>query len=83
MPLVAELNGIAVVIHFREHPPPHFHARYGDDEAQIGIDPVEVREGHLPRRQRRMVIEWARLHQADLAAAWEQAAARRPVGRIP
>jgi hypothetical protein len=32
------------------HPPPHFHARYGEFEATIDIETLDVLEGPLPRR---------------------------------
>ena len=37
------------------HHLPHFHAYYQDDVAVIGLDPVDVIAGGLPRRQRRLV----------------------------
>ena len=33
-----------------DHPPPHFHAIYGEHEAKIGIETLERIEGKLPRR---------------------------------
>jgi len=37
----------------------------------LGIDPVDLIAGGLPRRQRRLVEAWAELHQAELMADWE------------
>ena len=37
------------------HHLPHFHAYYQDDVAVVGLDPVEVIGGSLPRWQRRFV----------------------------
>jgi hypothetical protein len=34
------------------------------------IDPIELLNGHLPKRQQRLVEAWAELHQADLSADW-------------
>jgi hypothetical protein len=33
------------------HHSPHFHAYYQDETAIYGIDPIELIEGSLPRRQ--------------------------------
>lgn len=33
---------------FADHPPPHFHARYGGSEALMAIDSGEVIAGELP-----------------------------------
>ncbi len=42
-----------------DHPPPRFHARYGEFEATIGIETLEVIEGQLPGRALNLVREWA------------------------
>jgi len=36
------------------------------------INPVELIAGFLAKRQQRLVEAWAELHQAELAADWEQ-----------
>lgn len=58
-------------MYFDDHPPPHFHAIYGQYEAQLGINPIVVLQGNLPRRAESMVIEWAALHQQQLIANWQ------------
>lgn len=61
------------------HQLPHFHAYYQNDVAVIGLDPVELIDGELPRRQRRLVEAWAELHQSELIADW----ARLQAGQSP
>lgn len=56
----------------KEHPPPHFHAEYGDDEASIRIDTLECLAGELPPRALGLVLEWARFHQAELLENWQR-----------
>jgi DUF1365 family protein len=73
MPRLSEFYGIVIEMHHRDHSPPHFHATYGEYEALIGIDSIRVIEGNLPTRARRMVFEWAALHQEELAADWVRA----------
>jgi Domain of unknown function (DUF4160) len=63
---------------FADHPPPHFHARYGDDEALIVIETREVFAGDLPGRALRLVREWLEEHRAELVATWERASALQP-----
>jgi hypothetical protein len=58
-------------MYFNDHPPPHFHARYNEDEAVIAIEPPAVLEGTLPKRALGLVMEWAELHKAELLADWE------------
>ena len=57
------------------HPPPHFHARYGEHVAEIAIDAPVLIDGWLPPRALRLVLEWAREHQAELQANWNRARA--------
>jgi hypothetical protein len=37
-------------MYFNDHNPPHFHVRYEEFRAIVGIDPLELREGSLPPR---------------------------------
>ena len=30
--------GIVIAMYYSDHPPPHFHARYGDFEAVVNIE---------------------------------------------
>lgn len=53
------------------HPPPHFHAVYGEYVALFDINTLEVIEGDLPQRARKLVEEWATNYQAELKTIWE------------
>ncbi|HVV35246.1 MAG TPA: DUF4160 domain-containing protein [Acidimicrobiales bacterium] len=82
MPRISEFYGIAIYMYVaREHPPPHFHAVYGEFEASVGLDGVIV-AGKLPRRAAALVASWARLHADELAANWAKAMARQPLDTI-
>ena len=54
----------------KEHPPPHFHVYYGDYKATIDIRTCEVIQSNLPRKQTKLVLAWAELHQDELMADW-------------
>ena len=69
-------------MYYNDHAPPHFHAKYGDEEAAFRTDNGQVLEGAAGSRARRLVEEWWALHQAELAAAWERARARQELGKI-
>lgn len=56
---------------FDEHAPPHFHAEYGGDAAQVAIETLQVLAGGLPRRALALVLEWAALHRAELLEDWQ------------
>ncbi|MFM9957500.1 MAG: DUF4160 domain-containing protein [Phycisphaerales bacterium] len=45
MPKVSEFYGIAIYFYYREHPPPHFHARYQGDDAVFEIGSLAMTEG--------------------------------------
>ncbi|MGB3300421.1 MAG: DUF4160 domain-containing protein [Phormidesmis sp.] len=50
MPEIARFYGIIIKVFFGDHPPPHFHAVYGEHNALIGIESLEIIEGDLPTR---------------------------------
>jgi hypothetical protein len=75
VPRISAFYGIVVTMYWRDHPPPHFHAAYSGDVAEIAIDTLEVIDGWLPPRALRLVIEWAALHREDLLENWTRARA--------
>ncbi len=48
MPTISKFYGIVIQMYWNDHPPPHFHAVYAEDEAKIDIGTLEVIEGWLP-----------------------------------
>ncbi len=72
MPEIARFYGIIIKLFFSDHPPPHFHAVYGEYMGVFDINTLEQIEGDLPNRARKLVIEWAELHKAELAEIWEK-----------
>ncbi|HEY1340756.1 MAG TPA: DUF4160 domain-containing protein [Bryobacteraceae bacterium] len=50
MPTISAFYGIMIRMFFNDHPPPHFHARYGEFEATIEIATLNILEGTLPIR---------------------------------
>jgi hypothetical protein len=83
MPEISRFFGIVISMRFREHPPPHFHAEYGDDEALIDIQALVVIEGRLSSRSLGMVIEWASQHQAELMDLWSRAERHESLYKLP
>ncbi len=70
MPEITRFYGIVIKLFFGDHPPPHFHAVYGEYNALFSIDPIEMIEGDLPGRAKKMVLEWASLNQSGLLEIW-------------
>ncbi len=49
---------------------PHFHAIYGEYNALVNIESLEILEGDLPNRAEKLVLEWAALYQKELLSMW-------------
>jgi hypothetical protein len=82
MPEICRFFGIIISFNYRDHPPPHFHVRYGDQKAIIDIESLRLLEGSLSPRVRGMVIEWAAQHQSELMDNWDRARRCQPVNAI-
>jgi len=82
MPEISRFLGIVIRMYFFDHEPPHFHAAYGNAEAQIRIAPVGLLGGRLPARVLALVVEWATLHQAELLENWRRLHEDEPALRI-
>jgi hypothetical protein len=76
MPIIAMFYGIIIRLYLidnKQHNTPHFHAKYAEFEASIGIESGEILAGTLPRKQLRLVQAWIELHREELMADWELA----------
>jgi hypothetical protein len=82
MPEISRFYGMVIAMFYNDDAPPHFHVRYGEQKAVIGIDPIALLEGNLSRRAKALVIDWAKEHQAELMADWELARQQAPLNRI-
>ena len=82
MPTISYFYGIAIQMFWNDHAPPHFHALYGEDEAVITIETLEVSRGGLPRRARALVLEWADAHRPELMENWTLCRLRQTPRRI-
>lgn len=67
---------------FNEHPPPHFHAKYGEFEILVDIRNLSVMKGTFPSRALGMTIEWASLHQKELLKNWDNFRSFEPIKKI-
>jgi hypothetical protein len=79
VPRLAAFYGIVIWMYRPDHPPPHFHAQYGEHVAQIELDSLRVINGTLPPRALRLVRQWARLHPEELADNWTRAQELEPL----
>ena len=70
MPEIARFYGIIIKLFFGDHPPPHFHAVYGEYIGLFDIDTLDMIEGDLPKRAKKLVTEWASLNNDKLKQMW-------------
>jgi len=83
MPRISEFYGIFIYMYFQDHGPAHFHAIYGEAEAQVEIETGHIRRGRLPPSAQRLVLDWLRLHRIELLDDWRRAQAGLPLNPIP
>ena len=68
VPQVSSFYGIVITMYFGDHPPPHFHARFG--------------AGSLSGRALRLVREWLGQHRFELEVNWQRVIHHRQPNRI-
>jgi hypothetical protein len=82
VPEISRFFGIVVGMFYGDHPPPHFHVRYGEQRALVAIEPVAVLRGQLSPRVLGLVTEWAALHGTELLEDWNRAQRNEPLRPI-
>jgi hypothetical protein len=72
MPEISRFFGIIIAMYYKEHDPPHFHAKYAGQRAVFAISDLRIIEGSLPRRAVSLVLEWAFEHRQELMENWQR-----------
>ena len=81
MPVISRFFGIVIYMYWRDHSPPHFHAKYQDQEITVAIE-TGIVTGQMGAKAVALLQEWRQAHQADLLANWRLAEQRRSLDRI-
>jgi len=81
MPVISRFFGIIIYMYWRDHAPPHFHAKYQDEEVTVDIETGTV-TGRMSRRALTMVEEWRQLHREKLMADWRLSQDKKTLRRI-
>ena len=68
-------------MYYREHAPPHFHARYGEYRISVEIE-TGIVDGRFPPRALRHVQEWRSSRREELLSDWARAQVRLPLREI-
>jgi len=82
MPTISAFYGIVIRMFVKDHPPPHFHVRYGEHRARVEIATGEPLDGDLPPRVARLVCEWSELHRTGLEENWRRRERMLPPEKI-
>lgn len=70
MPEISRFLGIIITMYYKDHRPPHFHAKYGEHKAAFSINELQILEGSLPPRVVSLILEWAFLRRKELIENW-------------
>jgi hypothetical protein len=86
VPRVCSFDGISIWLHYQDHQPPHFHAKYGANEGArevlLEIPTLAIYDGSLPRPQFAAVRAWAAQHLHELQQNWDLARANQALIQI-
>ena len=82
MPTISRFFGIVIFMNYNDHPPPHFHGGYQDQEVTVEIETGLV-QGECPDERLRMILEWSEKYQQELMNNWNRARARQSPVEVP
>lgn len=82
MPIVSQFYGIKIYIYYDDHNEPHFHAIYGEYEAEVSIKSGGLLEGNLPPSARKLVKKWIENHKDELLEDWNLARQHKVLKKI-
>ncbi|MBI4646770.1 MAG: DUF4160 domain-containing protein [Bacteroidia bacterium] len=72
MPEISRFYGIIILMNFKDHKPPHFHAWYNEFKITVTIRDGIVK-GEMPQRALKLVFDWLEQHREELLKIWELA----------
>lgn len=76
MPVISMFYGIIVRMFNNDnqkHHAPHIHVEYQDYAAVVDIVTIELLQGDLPPRAKRLLFAWMEIHKDELLANWQLA----------
>lgn len=82
MPEISRFFGLIIAMYYNEHLPPHFHVRYGEQEAAFRIADFSLLSGQLSPRALGLVMEWAARNQKALEDNWKRGRDNKPLEPI-
>jgi len=73
MPCISQFYGISIYVYYRDHAPPHVHARYSGQKVTLDVRSGSIVAGELAPRALRLVREWLALNEVRVVASWDEA----------
>ncbi len=73
MPEISRFYGIAIRMYLidSEHPPRHIHIKYNEYIAVMELENLNIIDGKLPNKCKKLVREWCKKHQNELIKMWD------------
>lgn len=65
-----------------EHNPPHFHAEYQGQRGVFNIDGAIIKGNITSKTAKKLIQEWALLHQDEIMLNWQKAEQGKQIDRI-
>jgi len=81
MPIISQFFGISIYMFWKDHTPPHFHAKYSGEEITMDIETGAV-EGKMAKRAINLINEWRQIHIEELRNDWNLALAKSALNEI-
>ena len=81
MPVISRFFGIIIYMYWKDHSPPHFHAKYQDQEITMEIKTGKI-NGHISKRAIKLINEWRKKHINELLEDWKLAEDRKVLKNI-
>ena len=72
MPCIFRDGKVAIYIYADEHPPPHFHLRSPNSNAQIDIATMQMMRGTASRAELAQAVTWAETNRTFLMQKWRE-----------
>ncbi len=81
MPIITRFFGIIIYMFWNDHSPPHFHAKYQDEEIIMEIESGNI-TGKMSKTAILLIEQWRKLHVNELLNDWKLAEQRKEINKI-
>jgi|SRR5579862_604654 len=82
LPCISRFFGIAIYMYHSDHVPLHFHAIYGEFDAEVEIATGKVIDGYIPKAAGNLVKEWTKEHRQELWRNWRLSRRQEPLNQV-